>query len=458
MKKSHLDLDNLFRKNISDYELTERQGNWELLNHLLNEKEKKKKNKWVIIFFFSLFLIIFSCVLIFLPLEENKYNTNVNGETAKTEIHSSSTNNLSGNENIYLKKNNKPQKNESEKIKKNNSEQITHEKRFPLHEEKNSKQNLTVTNKNSVKSHHSNKAPSVNTNHKIDFEHQLNLTVPDSNKSVFLKKEILSFPEFPIMENSDSQLISLINHQTTNENLIEHDSLNNKTNVDSLNVTGINNLLNDTVTSNENHLVNKRFLKLNFCFGINLYNTGGGTHANEEHISPIVGLEFYHSLSRNFNVGFSSLYSFQSGYHLSDTASVENYFLDKNISLQTIQIHQLQKLYFPLTLYYTVAPKHIISTGIQWSYLLNTRGDFSETVKISGVTSESKTNNVTGYMDGIKSNNIAVSLGYKFSLSKKFDWQTRITRELSDSYNKEHFYGINSKPLSSFQTYLIVKF
>ena len=72
MEKKRSDLDNLFRKNISDFELSEKKGDWETLNHLLNEQERKKKNRKLILFFFSFLLIGSAGLLIFLPSNQKK--------------------------------------------------------------------------------------------------------------------------------------------------------------------------------------------------------------------------------------------------------------------------------------------------------------------------------------------------------------------------------------------------
>ena len=58
MKNKHSDLDSLFRKNIPDYEFSERKGNWELLNHLLKEQQRKKKTIRVVKYIFSLLILV----------------------------------------------------------------------------------------------------------------------------------------------------------------------------------------------------------------------------------------------------------------------------------------------------------------------------------------------------------------------------------------------------------------
>jgi hypothetical protein len=84
MEKERSDLDNLFRKNISDYELSEEKGNWDLLNHLLNEQERKKKNRKLIFFFFSFLLVLTAGLFVFLPSDEKKENTSTTNENSNS--------------------------------------------------------------------------------------------------------------------------------------------------------------------------------------------------------------------------------------------------------------------------------------------------------------------------------------------------------------------------------------
>src|ERR1044072_4388181 len=60
MAKKNLNMDNFFRKKLSGYEAPELKGNWQLLNHLLDARERRKRMAWKI-FFGSLFLV---CLLV----------------------------------------------------------------------------------------------------------------------------------------------------------------------------------------------------------------------------------------------------------------------------------------------------------------------------------------------------------------------------------------------------------
>src|SRR5258705_7124296 len=65
-KKNH-NLDNFFREQLSGYEAQEKKGNWQVLNHLLDARERKRKMAWRILFG-SLFLVcLFSGYFIFTP-------------------------------------------------------------------------------------------------------------------------------------------------------------------------------------------------------------------------------------------------------------------------------------------------------------------------------------------------------------------------------------------------------
>ncbi|MEO6132372.1 MAG: hypothetical protein ABIQ02_11025, partial [Saprospiraceae bacterium] len=91
------------------------------------------------------------------------------------------------------------------------------------------------------------------------------------------------------------------------------------------------------------------------------------------------------------------------------------------------------------------------------SYLLNTRGNYSELKRIEGRSTELHKNNVNGYMDGIKRSALAASLGYKYQLSERFNFGARITREFTRPYDQDAFYGVNNKPLWSLQALMTLK-
>jgi len=85
-------------------------------------------------------------------------------------------------------------------------------------------------------------------------------------------------------------------------------------------------------------------------------------------------------------------------------------------------------------------------------------GDYYETETMSGTTTQSQKGNVKGYMDGIKPSAFSLSVGYKFSLSKRFDISMRATQDLSDSYTSQYFSGVNTAPTWSLQTFVSIKF
>lgn len=441
MAKKRSDIDSLFRSNVSDYELSETKDNWELLNHLLNEQDRKKKNRKLILFFFSFFIILSTGLFIFLPSKEKKEKEIVSPANSNAITKSPSDSNPPVNN----------------KITKNKVQETNHTTIPSQSEEKNTKQNLpTSVIKPSTTASNSNIVQPINTNAEITLIQHPETAAPDSNITVLSEIEISKSVVLDLAnsKSNDSITGTVFVNETANQNSVDNDSINIKANNDSLIATAKNN---SSVDSTTKKLPLSQSFGINFFAGLNIYSTSNATNSNQEHISPLIGLEFLHSLTSHFSIGLGGLYSLQGGYHLSDTASKENYFLEQNTSQQTIQIHKLHKLYFPLTFYYAIAPKHSVSAGVQLSYLVNTIGDYTETNKVSGTATVSNKNNVTGYMDGIKSTNYAVSLGYKYSLSKTFECSTRITRELLDSYTQEYFYGIDTKPSFSFQAFLILK-
>lgn len=459
MAKHRLDIDNFFRENLSDFELSEKKDNWDVLSRLLDEKErKKKKRKWVLLSV-CVIVILSSGLLVLLPEKELKENRNNKTEQSNTPVARENTS--SKNETDKSAANIPSDKNESGKNKSKDVEQVKPENNSSAREEENNSRNPVMDNA----VNHSDAAHDASSEHSAVIKTEINRAAPqpnipltDSVQTVVHETKDSEISVSNRSQENDTVNANTISQETANQNLITSDSSVIKSvNNDSLSVNAKNNPAADSALSKELIPAKTNFLNVNIYAGLNIYNTSSA-FSNQENISPLVGLEFTHSFSSNFTIGFAGLYSLEGGYHLSDTAAKESYFLDKNVSEQTIQIHQLHKLYFPLVLYYVLAKKHSVFGAIQLSYLVNTNGNYAEINKTSGVTAESKKNNVKGYMDGIKSTNIAVSIGYKYRMTKIFDVSTRITRELTEAYTKEYFYGVNTKPSWSFQTFLIVKF
>ncbi len=227
-------------------------------------------------------------------------------------------------------------------------------------------------------------------------------------------------------------------------------------NTDSISAIVENSSFPDTVMDNELPSQTSNLRGLYVHAGLNIYPTNASSK-NKVNLSPLAGLEYVFPVSQSFYVGLAGLYSVQSGYQLRDTATVASYFLDRNTSTQTIDIHSMHIAYFPLTIYYMVANKHFISGAVQASYLINTKGNFSELNKIEGRSTESHQNNVNGYMDGIKRSTMALSLGYRYRLSERFNITTRVAHEMTSPYTMGYFQGIHNKSSWSVQTGLTIK-
>jgi hypothetical protein len=461
MEKKRQNLDNFFRENLSDFELLKKEGNWELLNHLLNEQERKKKNRLWLFLVFGFFILLISGLFILLPEKKSAENSKSNGQLytpAPTE--NNSLENKPGKSTSSIP----PVKNEIEKDVKKNAEHIKPENNSLVNDKANTSHAIAAKKKIVHPVVVSNPGAEHSVNIHTEINHapqQSNISPGDIAKA---SSEQSTQPETPAAGQSqagDSANASISAQPATNENLISPDSIRTKSvSNDSLITITKNDSLSDSAIAKPVP-VKTNFPDFNFYVGVNIYSTSSA-FTNKENISPIAGLEFSHPFSSKFSIGLGGFYSLQGGYHLNDTAKAtqQTYFLDvsENISEQIIQIRQLYKLYFPLSLYYSVTNRHSLSGAIQLSYLLNTNGDYTEKNTTSGITNESQKNNVKGYMDGIKSTTIAVSLGYRYRLTKTFDVSTRITRELTETYIKEYFYGVNANPSWTFQTFLIVKF
>ncbi|HKR06303.1 MAG TPA: hypothetical protein VJY62_16830 [Bacteroidia bacterium] len=462
MEKKRRNIDNFFRENLSDFELSKKEGNWELLNHLLNEQERKKKKRRWFFLIFCFLIMLTSGLLVLLPGKKSTENTN--GSTGQINTPVPAENNSFNNKTDKSITTNAPGKNEIDKDTKNDSAQRKSENTSLVNEKKNTSHTIAVKKEmtrsaiagNSITEH----SPIIKAEINLTL-HQPNISLNDSAKTEI---EQISYSEPLVQSESqagDSANANSSAQQTNNTGLIPSDSILTKSaGSDSLTATSKNNSPADSSITKPVP-PKESFLNFNFYAGLNIYSTSSA-FTNKENVSVIGGLEVMHPLSSKFSISLTGLYSLQGGYHLDDTAiaTQKTYFLDvnENISEQTIQIRQLYKLYFPLSIYYSVTKRHALSGAIQWSYLVNTNGNYTERNLTSGITNESQKNNVKGYMDGIKSTNFAVTLGYQFRLSETFDISTRITRELTEGYVKGYFYGVNTNPSWTFQTFLIVKF
>ncbi len=463
MAKQRPDFDGFFRENISEYELSKEKGNWKLLNHLLDEKERRKKNRLLLLFIFSLFLLLSAGLFLVLPSQEMKENA---GTTIKSNAvaHSSEVPSSSEKENIRASGNVVP----SEKNKKGHGTdynvQLKRNEKSPSTTEGRRENQLIVQKEDGeiARSVNKTEAP-VPEMIPLDIISTKpgSLAVHDSGETIL--------PEIKIYERvvvtpsqiwkEDSSTPNAVTIEAVNKSSFVYDSLSAKSaGNDSLDVIANNNSSSDTTTLKQISSAKTRFLNLNLFAGINIYSAANVSLSKAQNISPLIGLEFQHLITPHFSIGLGGFYSPQGGYHLSDTARKVSYFLDENVSQQTIQIQRLHKLYFPLILYYALSARHSVSAGVQLSYLINTVGDYADLIKVSGSTTASQKNNVRGYMDGIKSTNVSLSLGYKFSFTKRFDLSARISRELSPSYTTEYFYGVSTTPCWSLHTFLIARF
>ncbi|HKR05294.1 MAG TPA: hypothetical protein VJY62_11735 [Bacteroidia bacterium] len=456
MEKKRKDLDNFLKENLSDFVLSKKKGDWELLNHLLIEQKRKKKNRKQLLFIFCFLIILTSVVFLLLPVEKPRNFSHKHKVAASTipAKENNSFKNGTDNSTETIPSN----KNKIDGGAVNDIHQIKLENKSTASEKKNSVIHSKMKDVVLYPGNEQNPRTEVSTPAKTEIALTIphsNLHFSDSDKTIF--QETKNAESFAPGDLQDTVSLNNLSQQTTNQSLIVSDSLNLKAvNSDSLAVITKNNLPTDSSISKE-LIAKTNFFYLNFYAGANIYTTSS-EFTNQENIAPLTGLEVTHPLASGFIIGLTGLYSFQGGYHLGDTVTKESYFFDKNVWKKTIHIHQLHKLYFPLTFYYALAKKHSILSAIQLSYLLNTNGNSTEMHHSSAGDSETQKNNVKGYMDGIKSTTLNVSLGYQYRMSKRFDVSSRITRELTEGYTKGYFYGVNTKPAWSFQTFLIVKF
>lgn len=459
MDKQPKDLDNFLKENLSGIQRSNNPGNWESFNHLLKEQQRKNKRKKIFIYFF-IFIGIVSIGLVFLEHnKEGKQNTNVNTEKS---------NSYSSNENkLRMKAADRPAKRSSSGNNENKNNSSRREDQAKNKEEAavwKQTNNTNVSMNVNVSDHLSRRANGiVNGAVKTKVDKVLvneweQVQFSDTHKTDAEKINSESLSQIQSVAEGNKEVNENISTTAiTDAHVFSSDAIPGKLNSDTSVVTTENKLVDDSSTTQKLNPAKLNVLNFNIYAGINIY-TASSSFTSKEKISPLAGLELSHPLSAKFTVGLAGLYSVQGGYHLADTATKESYFLEKNISEQTIQIHQLHKVYFPLTLYYVVSKRHSVLVAIQLAYLINTNGNYTEAHhSSSGDTNEQK-ENVKGYTKGIKTTNMGASLGYQFKVSKRVDVSSRITRELTSEFTKEYFYGVNAKPAWSFQAFLIYNF
>jgi hypothetical protein len=436
-KQDHID--NFFRKSLSEFELSNQNGNWQLLNHLLNQQARRKKRRLILIIIFLLGIITTG---IYFLMPGNKINP------AAPESSSSESEKPFQDKSLPATKEFIPdevQKSPNEITGKNNNE-------IKTKDTKNSRGRNVEQANNKTKQEFQGKKGSHDLTEKndariSDAQHTTGITpyqksentfktaeensAPDSNKPVLTEKEII--PAHDDSVYSDALPITSL---PANDSLTKTDSIQNTSPAES----------------------QQGILNFDIIAGSVIYSPD---HSSV-HLAPLAGIELVYALYPKMSLGVAAIYSRQGGYNLNDSATAiqEIYFLGKEVDAytQTIRIRQLDKLYVPVTFYYSPAKKHSILAAIQLSWVMNTTGDFSEKKTVNGVTSESEKNNVNGYMDGIKTSNVSFSLGYKYDVSKRFAVQLRFTQEVMKPYTPEYFDNVNSDPSLSAQTFLSIKF
>jgi hypothetical protein len=469
VKKNH-NLDTFFKKKLTGYEAPEQKGNWQLLNHLLEERERRKRIAWRI-FFGSLFLVfLFISYIIFVSSNKENNRVAVNNKNSGSVVPSASVadstlNESSGNGKTPVNENNtaaeasagnasenknvaEASKNIVEAAQVNTKKMAS--KNTPAKQTNRAVQVAKMENQRKPAPANS-KNEKLPSNANVDVNLSKKESVIPSNKNAKAEEKEITTPE---IARNDIDNVGVEDSAIAAQPVAEI-SVPDTVAVNAPKDSAAKNSVSDTSKARSKTLSVPFF---NVHAGLNLYRTQSQSLSDERHVSPLVGIELMYPLSQHFSAGVGAIYSLQAGYHLSDTSTQVTYFLEKNVSQQVILIRKQHKVYVPLTLYYHVSDRHVISCGVQWSYLVNTVGDYSEIKTTSGNTTQSKRDNVKGYMDGIKSSALSLSVGYRFSLSKKFDISARAIQDVSDSYTPQYFYGVNASPSWSLLTFLSVKF
>ena len=466
MAKQRHNIDYFFRQHLPDYEASNSAGNWDLLNHLLNEQERKRKNwKWLLL------LLSFSALLFFAWLAIQSNQPESSPGLTKGIAQTPNATDQTGDEIL----NKKPEgsvhslqdlQSHDQEIASN---QILLNSMNKIGSERNPEAVLEKNNSKAiVQEHHGTVKAEQVTNPDIaisDASPQTDLIDGNVVKPVVEISDTVA-ANFPNSHLADDSLrtINLPGGVSTNQEEKNNlrgsrvDSMPGDSGTpDSLTLANVDSPIVEPNNQNQITVAEPSFFPFNLHAGVNSYNTSEA-FASKRNFAPAVGIEYTHKFLQRWLIGIGAWYSPQGGYRLRDTATQETFFFDHVVSQQAIHIDRLHKLYFPLSIYYKLSNAHVIGIGIQPSYLLTTTGNYIEIKHSTTSNSRSEDTNVKGYMDGIKPVNFAMHLAYKYKLSKRLDFGLRLSHELTSAYEREYFYGINTKPSWGLQALLHFNF
>ena len=445
MEGNKNDIDNFFRKNLTGFETENRKGNWELMNHLLDEETKKRKRRLIVLFLFAGLLITAGLILI-LPKQGTRDQRKLQQvremktDPPRQEIKpiqseppssfEAQLNQRMPDSKITTSKNNQklinPTNASAQRKESLSSHRIKNNSIISSQEETNVKNiQLVITSETDITPEE--KGSAENTKDPISNP------LPGTGQSSFDSSGMAEM-NLPV----DTSIDSLTTSTTSNDSLVTYP--------DSLPAS-------DTLKIKSTQ--SREFL---LYAGINAFESG----YSSVNFSPIIGVGIRSLLGDDFKVEVAGLYSLQGGYHLNDTETVvsETYFLDKKTDIysSSISIRKQHKIYFPITFYYMISEKHALLAAAQISILLNTEGNYSEKNIVSGNTTGTSKQNVKGYMDGIRTTNYSISLGYQYTFSRRFDVQVKVTRDLSGTYDEDYFHDVTTGALWSAQAFIIFRF
>ena len=468
MAKPRRNIDYFFKQHLPDYEAPNSAGNWDLLNHLLNEQERKRKNRKWIAAVLSLALILSGSWFVYHHTQQRSGSTIKDGLTNAQQLPVDSPakrNEKTSGALNSVKKINEPsppsnegtQLIESEfkridsKVNPDNEKPIQNKykrngafKSGPLGNKDVSSKAVTQTDPinhtslivDSFQStiHISNPDPlNIETQTAATIKDSIRLQDKDSSNTIITDQEIRTINPFLF----DSTYVASLRNDSS--------------------PLKIDTQLQESGNVQPIIPIDADDKNFNISSGMNVYNTSEA-FTNNKNIAPLIGLEYTFHLTSRWSVGLGAWYSPQGGFSLKDTATQETYFFDHVVSQQAIHIDRLHKLYFPLSIYYKLSNAHLMGIGIQPSYLLNTTGNYIEIQHTTTSNSRSEDTNVNGYMDGIKPVTLAMHVVYKYKLSKRLDIGLRLSHELTSAFEREYFYGVNTKPSWGLQALLHFNF
>jgi hypothetical protein len=424
MAPKNYNLDDIFRKKL-DAESADDKISWEEMNDLLEKEEKKKKRRFI--WFFSILTgLILSAGLYFTFKKDTKSNSVSSIEKTKSfekPVTTDAKVNISTAD-IKEEKQDKAVTDSFNKLNHHNQNSVNQKSAGPItsltygqESKTNNYKNVTGRSKpENVSTYSAYAVDKANQN--TEFPGSENFKTNDSLED--------KTGDFLNKLSEEEQTPDSVNNISPEVNSV--DSLKAKPN------SGQAFQVRDSVLSDS---AKENILKQRQRPWSAYVTAGVGYYFTAESVSPKVGAAVEKKFNEKISMNFSIYYSEIGGLYLKDSSEIISYFLDKNVSKESVVIEKVNVLNVPVSIQFHASPKNSFMLGVNFYYLLDSRSSyvFSDESQSESIKND---DNAKGYMDGLRQFNFAIEGGYMFSFSQKINagiiYQRSITNPIDEDY------------------------